>query len=241
MVAKLIVWGKDRHEAIRRMARSLSDFEITGVPTTIGFQEALLKNEKFLSGNFTTSLILEDWPKFLAEMENNCLLSPEISAVLTATTALDEGRNIPEFTLGPAATLDAEFANRVHSLELGNLLWNGLSKSAKANTWSVCQHAFLMTCHLKHPLPVNRSHCAGKKQLERILSSKPCPRLYLQQPIPLRTANVERKIDEGKVSIDLEFATSSGQALSAQVNRYVFGQEHGKRPLLPRAQLFVHQ
>ncbi len=51
----------------------------------------------------------------------------------------------------------------------------------------------------------------------------------LERPIPLRTANVERKIDEGKVSIDLEFATSSGQALSAQVNRYVFGQEHREK------------
>jgi acetyl-CoA carboxylase biotin carboxylase subunit len=96
MIAKLIVWGKDRDEAMQRMRRCLAEFEVEGVPTTIGFQEALLKNKKFLSGKFTTSLIPEDWPKFLTDMNENCRLDPELAALLAAAVTLErDGRKIP--------------------------------------------------------------------------------------------------------------------------------------------------
>ncbi|MFS8513239.1 MAG: acetyl-CoA carboxylase biotin carboxylase subunit, partial [Planifilum fulgidum] len=48
MIAKLIVWGKDRDEAIRRMVRALSEFAIEGVKTTIPFHLKLLNHPKFL-------------------------------------------------------------------------------------------------------------------------------------------------------------------------------------------------
>ncbi|OYD09832.1 acetyl-CoA carboxylase biotin carboxylase subunit [Paludifilum halophilum] len=52
MIAKLIVWGKDRQEAIRRMKRALSEYEIEGVSTTIPFHMKLLNHPKFNSGDF---------------------------------------------------------------------------------------------------------------------------------------------------------------------------------------------
>ncbi|EGK14330.1 acetyl-CoA carboxylase, biotin carboxylase [Desmospora sp. 8437] len=52
MVAKLIVWGKDREEAILRMKRALAEFAIDGVNTTIPFHLKLLNNRKFKQGDF---------------------------------------------------------------------------------------------------------------------------------------------------------------------------------------------
>lgn len=50
MVAKLIVWGETREEAILRMRRALSEFMIEGVRTTIPFHQQLLQHPVFLSG-----------------------------------------------------------------------------------------------------------------------------------------------------------------------------------------------
>lgn len=52
MVAKLIVWGKDREEALLRMNRALKEFAIHGVHTTIPFHLKILNHPKFISGDF---------------------------------------------------------------------------------------------------------------------------------------------------------------------------------------------
>ncbi|TQR13743.1 acetyl-CoA carboxylase biotin carboxylase subunit [Psychrobacillus soli] len=57
MVAKVIVWGKDRKEAISRMTRALEEFVITGIETTIPFHLQLMKHEKFIEGNFNTKFL----------------------------------------------------------------------------------------------------------------------------------------------------------------------------------------
>ncbi|WP_134701536.1 acetyl-CoA carboxylase biotin carboxylase subunit [Ammoniphilus sp. YIM 78166] len=57
MVAKLIVWGKDREEAIQRMKRALGEFVIDGVKTTIPFHLKLLEHEAFVSGEFNTKFL----------------------------------------------------------------------------------------------------------------------------------------------------------------------------------------
>ncbi len=57
MVAKLIVWGKDRDEAIQRMKRALTEFEISGIKTTIPFHLQLLDHEAFVKGDFNTKFL----------------------------------------------------------------------------------------------------------------------------------------------------------------------------------------
>ncbi|ADG82568.1 acetyl-CoA carboxylase biotin carboxylase subunit [Thermincola potens] len=57
MVAKLIVWGRNREEAIQRMRRSLQEFEIEGVKTTIPFHLVVLDNAFFQRGDFYTNFI----------------------------------------------------------------------------------------------------------------------------------------------------------------------------------------
>lgn len=53
MIAKLIVWGKDREEAIDKMKRALGEFAIEGISTTIPFHQKLLNHKKFVSGDFS--------------------------------------------------------------------------------------------------------------------------------------------------------------------------------------------
>jgi acetyl-CoA carboxylase biotin carboxylase subunit len=62
LVAKLIVHGRDRDEAIRRMRRALGMTIIQGVKTTIPLHLQILDNEDFLRGNVTTRF-LERWRK----------------------------------------------------------------------------------------------------------------------------------------------------------------------------------
>ena len=57
MLAKLIVWGADRPEAISRMHRCLSEFEIEGIKTNIEYQEQILSNPYFKKGELSTSFI----------------------------------------------------------------------------------------------------------------------------------------------------------------------------------------
>ncbi len=57
MVAKLIVYGDDRNEAINRMKRALGEFYISPIKTTISLHSEILKNPDFLKGNVTTHFL----------------------------------------------------------------------------------------------------------------------------------------------------------------------------------------
>jgi propionyl-CoA carboxylase alpha chain len=68
MIAKLIVHGKDRLEAIRKMREALNGFAIRGINSNIPFQAALLAHPDFVGGNFNTGFIAEHYGKgFTAE------------------------------------------------------------------------------------------------------------------------------------------------------------------------------
>ncbi|MDQ3922906.1 MAG: acetyl-CoA carboxylase biotin carboxylase subunit [Actinomycetota bacterium] len=59
LFAKLIVWGVDRGDALRRLGRALREFRIEGIATTLPFFEALLDDEVFTTGSYTTGFIAE--------------------------------------------------------------------------------------------------------------------------------------------------------------------------------------
>jgi propionyl-CoA carboxylase alpha chain len=68
MIAKLIVHGKDRNDAIAKMREALNGFVIRGVSSNIPFQAALLAHPKFVAGDFNTGFIAENYGKgFVAE------------------------------------------------------------------------------------------------------------------------------------------------------------------------------
>ena len=57
LIAKLIVHGRDRTEALMKMKCSLSEFIIEGVKTTIPFHKKVLDNQDFIDGNFDTHFV----------------------------------------------------------------------------------------------------------------------------------------------------------------------------------------
>ncbi len=68
MIAKLIVHGRDRLDAIAKMREALNGFLIRGISSNIPFQAALLAHPKFVTGDFNTGFIAEHYSKgFRAE------------------------------------------------------------------------------------------------------------------------------------------------------------------------------
>ncbi len=61
MVAKLIVKGSDREEAISKMRSALGEFVIEGVTTNLDFQYEIINNKSFLEGNISTHFIEKEF------------------------------------------------------------------------------------------------------------------------------------------------------------------------------------
>jgi acetyl-CoA/propionyl-CoA carboxylase biotin carboxyl carrier protein len=60
LVAKVVVWGRDRAEAITRAERALSEYRITGVATTLPFHTEALRNESFRAGTHHTRTVEDE-------------------------------------------------------------------------------------------------------------------------------------------------------------------------------------
>jgi acetyl-CoA carboxylase, biotin carboxylase subunit len=57
LIAKIIAMGTSRENAIARMTRALGEYMITGIKTTIPFQEAIMRNPDFLRGTYNTGFV----------------------------------------------------------------------------------------------------------------------------------------------------------------------------------------
>jgi 3-methylcrotonyl-CoA carboxylase alpha subunit len=83
MIAKLIVWGQDRAQALARMAQALREFEVVGLHTNLAFLERLVTSVPFSSADLDTGLI---------ERHQDSLFAPfpalPIAAVALAAAAL---------------------------------------------------------------------------------------------------------------------------------------------------------
>ena len=66
MISKLIVWGRDRNEAIVRMRRALYEYIIVGVKTNIPFHKAVMEHPTFIAGQLGTHFIDRE-PELLAD------------------------------------------------------------------------------------------------------------------------------------------------------------------------------
>jgi acetyl-CoA/propionyl-CoA carboxylase biotin carboxyl carrier protein len=59
LFAKLVVRGEDREDALSRLRRALAEFRVEGIATTLPFHRALLDDEVFVSGDYTTGFVAE--------------------------------------------------------------------------------------------------------------------------------------------------------------------------------------
>jgi acetyl-CoA carboxylase biotin carboxylase subunit len=57
LIAKLIVWGETRSQAIARMRRALEEYEIVGVRTNIPFHQTMMNSYPFITGKYDTRLV----------------------------------------------------------------------------------------------------------------------------------------------------------------------------------------
>ena len=83
MISKLVVWGQDRADALRRLRRALMEYRIRGIETTIPFFKALLKDKDFIAGNYDTGFLS---PEKLADLaaEKQYLEIAELASVIYA-------------------------------------------------------------------------------------------------------------------------------------------------------------
>ena len=82
MIAKLIVHGKDRKEAIEKMLRAIKDYKIIGVETTLDFCTFVLNHKAFVTGDFDTGFIKNFFTPELLNQNSNELT--EIAALAGA-------------------------------------------------------------------------------------------------------------------------------------------------------------
>lgn len=85
LIAKLIVWGETRGQAILRMRRALDEYRIIGVKTNIPFHQNLLEQHRFIAGQFDTRFVEERFSMEAAEesRENH----PDIAAIFATLVA----------------------------------------------------------------------------------------------------------------------------------------------------------
>ena len=82
LIAKLIVHGRDRQEAISRMKRAIRDYHIVGVRNTLEFGYWVMDSKAFVEGNFNTSFIEENMDDFKKRSAGRA--SPMIAALAGA-------------------------------------------------------------------------------------------------------------------------------------------------------------
>ncbi len=82
MIAKLIVKGKDRKEAIKNCKMALDKVWIKGTKTTLPFFRMLVRNQKFQDGTFTTAFIEKDLDKYYLNSEYEEMLAAWLATKL---------------------------------------------------------------------------------------------------------------------------------------------------------------
>ncbi|MFC2173009.1 acetyl-CoA carboxylase biotin carboxylase subunit, partial [Acidobacteriota bacterium] len=84
LVSKLITWGSDRSQAIRRMERALEEYSVVGIATTIPFHAAVMRLPAFAKGETDTGFIEKHRLSFMGREESSEGL--ELAAVAAALT-----------------------------------------------------------------------------------------------------------------------------------------------------------
>jgi acetyl-CoA/propionyl-CoA carboxylase biotin carboxyl carrier protein len=105
MIAKLIVWDVDRDAARRRMLRALSEFEIGGVASLVGFHQALLSHRCFIAGETCHGLVeseeLAQQAQEFSHQATTVAAAPDGSLSERTTVAEVDGRRVTVKVLVP--------------------------------------------------------------------------------------------------------------------------------------------
>lgn len=116
MIAKLIVYGENRAEAILRMRRALNEYRIAGVKTSIPFHQEIMDSTEFIWGTFDTGFLSR---RRISPRRAQSTESERLAAVVAAMIEHEEGRQavarIGQATNGVAPGNDWKLSGRMRS------------------------------------------------------------------------------------------------------------------------------
>ncbi len=85
MIAKLLVWGETRGQAILRMRRALEEYRIVGVRTNIPFHQTMMDSPRFMGGQYDTRFVEERFS--MEAIEEGKEVHPDIAAIMATLVA----------------------------------------------------------------------------------------------------------------------------------------------------------
>jgi acetyl-CoA carboxylase biotin carboxylase subunit len=88
MIAKLIVWGETRGQAILRMRRALEEYRVVGVRTNIPFHQTMMDSHRFMAGQYDTRFVEDRFS--MQEMEEGKESYDEVAAIIATLVAHQE-------------------------------------------------------------------------------------------------------------------------------------------------------
>ncbi|MCC6299149.1 MAG: acetyl-CoA carboxylase biotin carboxylase subunit [Anaerolineales bacterium] len=95
MIAKLIVWGETRAQAILRMRRALEEYRIVGVRTNIPFHQTLMDSPRFMAGQYDTRFVEERFS--MEDAEESRQDFSEVAAILATLVEHHETEKAAQF------------------------------------------------------------------------------------------------------------------------------------------------
>jgi acetyl-CoA carboxylase biotin carboxylase subunit len=98
MIAKLIVWGETRGQAILRMRRALEEYRIVGVRTNIPFHQTMMDSPRFMGGQYDTRFVEERFSMPEPD-EERVAHHPEIAAAFATLVAHHKAQRSAEFVM----------------------------------------------------------------------------------------------------------------------------------------------
>jgi acetyl-CoA carboxylase biotin carboxylase subunit len=126
LMAKLIVWGSDRQEAISRTRRALGEYEVGGVKTTIPFFLRVLRDPEYLAGRLDTGLV----GRILAQGDEAARISEREDLVEVPGGAPEERSRDSGLVAMLAASLEANTAHSSNSPACGRVAKESRWKAA---------------------------------------------------------------------------------------------------------------
>ncbi len=96
MLAKLVVWGATRPEAIRRLSRALEEYRLMGIKTNLPFHQKLVDSHHFISGKFDTSFV----EHYFNPTQDPTKLNPQAAAILATLVAHNQQQQAAQI-IGP--------------------------------------------------------------------------------------------------------------------------------------------
>ena len=135
LVAKLVVYGRDRDQAASRLAAALDNFAVEGPATNVLFLASLARHPRFVAGDLTTAFIAEEYPDgFRPGADVPAALAQLLGAVTvlvqdraarlmpadwTEAVLLSDGDEVPLRRKWENGRLSVRFGRRVYRLESG--------------------------------------------------------------------------------------------------------------------------